>query len=134
MRRTLPFLLALLIAIPLCAQETTPPDYSRDGMLRVLHASGEPTPERNIEYEFGTINFAALGLRWRYAYLPLLAPLQGSRFNHVVTNEWPDPFVLTGTQIAQTAATWNDRRLWSAERKRAERLARRQAKVVVKAN
>src|SRR5215212_7181746 len=130
MRTISPLVLIALLAVPAFAQEK--PDYSKENLLRILSVDiGKPEHERNVTYEFGAINFTAFGQRFRYSYLPFLAPLQGSRFNHVTTSEWPDPFVLTNTQIAMRPGTYRERRARTAELRRIDRITRRKAKVVV---
>jgi hypothetical protein len=120
-------LFVLLLASPILAQETAPsaPDYSKDTLLR-LFAEGEERPERerNVKWSFGRVEFKALGMRWRIGYLPFLVPLPGS---YMDTTGWglPDPFLLTGTEIATTPRTFRDRRAMSAEMKRIDRLTKR---------
>lgn len=138
MRTTAPIVLAALLALPALArqqeeQSVAKPDYSKDTLIRIFSVDiGTPEREKRIEYEFGAISFKALGQRWRYSYLPFLAPLQGSRFNHVTQSSWPDPFTLTNTEIAQTPRTYRARRARTAELRRIERITRGKGTVVVK--
>lgn len=141
MRSTVLLIALLLIAPVVLAQENaTPgmnirvpsgdpddqpaPDFSRDNLMRLFATGEEPpeSPESRIQHELGAIAFRAGGMRWRIGYLPFLAPLPGS---YLTTNrEWPDPFLLTGTQYASPRRTWRDQRAMSAELKRIERRLR----------
>lgn len=130
MRTNLALVLLALLAIPAFAQEA--PNYSKDNLMRIFSVDIEkPKHEPRVTYEFGAINFTALGQRWRWSYLPFNAPLQGSRFNHVTQSSWPDPFTLTNTAIANRPGTYRERRARTAELRRIDRLTRRKAKVVV---
>lgn len=130
--RLLALLLASLLLAPIAnADEPTKPDYSREALLRIFSVNiPPPQRERAIEFGFGTIEFKALGTRWRFIYLPIFAPLSGSirRTNA----ELPNPFALTGTEIAYTPRTWRHDREMSRELRRIERMERERAKVRVK--
>ena len=127
MKASTTVLFVLLLTSPVLAQETPPsaPDYSKDTLLR-LFAEGEERPEReqNVKWSFGQVEFRAMGMRWRIGYLPFLVPLPGS---YMDTTGWdlPDPFLLTGTEIATTPRTFRDRRAMNAEMKRIDRLTKR---------
>jgi hypothetical protein len=106
-----------------------PPDYSREALLRFVSNIVEPPPppESRVQYHLGYVEFKALNMRWRIAYLPFLAPLAGSyrRTNSTI----PDAFSLTGTEITQTARTWRDQRTMTREMRRILRTERERAKV-----
>lgn len=106
-----------------------PPDYSREALLRIVGNIVEPPPrlESRVQFHAGYVEFKALNMRWRVAYLPFLAPLPGSyrRTNATI----PDGFSMTGTEIAQTPRTWRDHRAMSKEMQRIERTERERAKV-----
>ena len=119
-------ILAALCTVPAFAQEEPKPDYSRENLQRFVAAIPEPPkPERRIRFYWGAIEFGALGQKWRFA--PML-PLSGSGLR--TTQEWPDPFALTGTQIATPKRAWYTQRKVNAELKRIEKMER--AKISVK--
>jgi hypothetical protein len=106
-----------------------PPDYSREALLHIVSNIVEPPPppEARVQFHVGYVEFKALNMRWRIAYLPFLAPLPGSyrRTNATI----PDAFSLTGTEFAQTARTWRDQRSVSKEMRRIERTERERATI-----
>lgn len=107
------------------------PDFSKPTLMRVLAYDEAPDRLRRFHHTPGAIEFRALGMDWRLAYLPILMPLSGSRMG--VTNQWPDPFALAGTQIAPPPTrTWRERRAYNAELRRINRSDRKRGKVVVK--
>lgn len=124
-------LLAALAAGSAAAQDNTTtapqPDYSQPALQRfVASIPEEPKVDRNIHFVLGGVEFRALGTNWRLAYIPIFMPLSGSR-----PGEWPDPFELTGTQIATSPRAWRTQRRISAELRRIEKMER--AKIRVKA-
>lgn len=125
--------LALALAGPAAAQDepATNPDFTKPTLMRIF--STDETPplrEPRVKVRAGALEFRALGMDWRIAYLPILPPLAGSR--PTTSREWPDAFSLTGTEFASTPRTWRQRRALSGELRRIERLERKRAKVVVK--
>ena len=74
--------LLLLVAVPALAEDPPPPpDYSRDGIRRALTIQASdlpPMPEKRGHFHFGYFEFRALGMDWRFVYLPIAAPLPGS--------------------------------------------------------
>ena len=132
-------ILVLLAATTLSAQEQpqndlvtpTQPDYTKPGLQRfVLTTPPEPPRERNVRFHVGAIEFGAVGTRWRFNYLPIMAPLSGTRLG--VTREWPDPFSLTGTAIATPKRAWRTQRQVNAELRRIERSERARIRVDTK--
>lgn len=124
---------ALFAATTLAAQETaTKPDYSKPGLQRfVLSIPEAPPPrDRNVRFHVGAIEFGAIGTRWRFNYLPIMAPLSGTRM--AVTREWPDPFSLTGTAVATPKRAWRTQRQVNSELRRIERSERAKIRVDVK--
>ena len=134
MRQSAMALLLSLAAAAAMAQPSPPhqPDFSRPTLVRILSNAPEPPHEPNITYHVGSVEFRALTTRWRIAYLPIMAPLSGS-FNRGrgFGASLPDPFLLTGTEIPQTARTWRDMRTMSNELKRIEQSERARAKIRV---
>lgn len=87
------------------ADELPKPDYSREALLRLFAEwTFRREQPRTIEL-FGVTELRALGTRWRFIYMPFLAPYPGSirRANA----ELPNPFADTGTEIAHRKGTWN---------------------------
>ena len=128
---------ALLLASGLFAQEQpapaadpSKPDYSKPTLQRILLTTPEePVRERNVRFHVGAVEFGAVGTRWRFNYLPIMAPLSGTRL--AVSREWPDPFLLSGTPIATPKRAWRTQRQVDAELKRITSSER--AKIRVKA-
>ena len=113
-----------MVVAPARAQETKP-DYSRENLQRFVAAiPEEPERERNFRFYWGAIEFTALGQRWRFA--PML-PLSGSVMR--TTQEWPDPFSLTGTAIATPKRAWRTQRKVDAEIRRIEKMERAKIRV-----
>jgi hypothetical protein len=116
MRRLAPCCLLLLTALPLLADEPKP-DYSRETLLKMFapRPPDPPLPPGRVQWHVGYAEFRAWGMNWRVMYLPLLAPLPGSRPNDLAT--LPNPFALTGTPYASTMPPMFDNdRPWAVER------------------
>lgn len=128
-------LLAMLLGTAAAAQEQTPsrtttasaPDYSRESLMRIFVVDQQEEKRRSIEFHPGWIDFRLLGTRVRFS--PFFAPLSGSE--HLTNREWPDPFSLTGAEIAQTPATFRRTRETNAELRALERRVRATSKVKV---
>lgn len=134
MRSAILMTLALLVSANVLAQQQfreEPPDYSRDTLLRLFADNPErEDADSRFQHQFGAIEFRTKNIRWRVGYLPFFLPLHGSvPWDH--DQRWPDPFVLTGTEIAHTARTWRDRRAMTSEMRRIERKVRESAVVRV---
>ena len=135
-------ILVLAAATSLTAQESASaatsdaapkPDYSKPSLQRfVLSIPEPPKRDRNVRFHVGAIEFGAVGTRWRFNYLPIMAPLSGTRLG--VTREWPDPFSLTGTTIATPKRAWRTQRKIDAEMRRIEKTERAKVRVKVKAS
>lgn len=129
MRRLLLSLLAAaLMASVAYADDTPRPDYSRETLLKILRPLPDhpPVPGR-IQWHPGYFEFRSLGMNWRVIYLPLLAPLAGTRLAD--TARLPNPFELTGTPYASTLPPMFDQdRPWAVQRElnRIERLTKKQ--------
>ena len=131
-------ILALLVAGNATAQtqfrdEPPPgtPDFSKDTLLRLFAENPERDDiESRFEHRFGAISFRTGKLRWRVGYLPFLMPLHGSQpWDH--NQRWPDPFILTGTEIATTPRSFRERRSMNSELRRIDRKLRESAVVRV---
>ena len=134
MKASATILALLLVAGSAFAQEarrTDDPDYSRNRLMRLFVEANVGEDDRRIEYRRGSVRFRALGTTWRMAYVPLMA-LSGTGFGSTdVMQQWPDPFALTGTQIATSPRAWRTRRDLNAEMRRIERTERERARVEV---
>ena len=121
----------LLLAASAFAEEkpkNTTPDYSRDTLQKLFIEAGDIDDHRPaVRYHIGTVEFRALGTNWRFNYLPLMMPLSGTRAG--VTQEWPDPFALTGAQIATGPRAWRTRKTRNAEMRRIEKTERARLRV-----
>ena len=108
------------------------PDFSRDTLLRLFAENPDREEvEPSFRHELGMIEFKTRNIRWRVGYLPFFLPLHGSQpWDH--DQRWPDPFILTGTEIAHTSRTWRDRRALSSELRRIDRKVRESAVVRVR--
>ena len=107
------------------------PDFSRDTLLRLFAENPDrEEAEPRFRHEIGRIEFTTRNIRWRVGYLPFFLPLHGSQ-PWDQDQRWPDPFILTGTEIAHTARTWRDRRAMSSELRRIDRKVRESAVVRV---
>ncbi len=99
------------------AREPKVHDYSRPTLLRLLEDQRrEEQRLQRVRFVIGAVEFRALGTRWRFNYLPLMAPLSGTQVR--VSQQWPDPFLLTGTALATTPRNWRERREVEKELKR----------------
>ena len=120
-----------LFAAPgFAADNTTQPDYSRDGIQRVFAVDlyEPPKPEPFDWRRMFSLDWDTIGTHIHFR--PLLAPLQGS---YPTTHglEIPNAFALTGTPFAYTPRTWQDQRALSAERRKVEKIIRKHAHIVV---
>jgi hypothetical protein len=99
-----PLLLILLaLAMPLLADDTPKPDYSRDAMFRFSHEFVLHPHSAIGDFDLGNvgaINIYKYGVHGVFTYLPFLAPLLGTRLADVATV--PNAFALTHTPIARS--------------------------------
>ena len=95
MRRAVFALVLLTGAVPLTAAEAQKADYSRDTILRILHDRDQE--QAPFKIDIGMLQIHTRNARFRLAWLPFLAPLPYSYPR--TTQEVPNPFVLTGTDI-----------------------------------
>jgi hypothetical protein len=119
----------LLLTTAAFGQENGTPDYSREAIQKLMLEVDVREPEEPpVRFHVGAIEFRALGTKFRFNYLPIMMPLPGTRLG--VTQEWPDPFALTGTAIATPRRAWRTQRAVNAELRRIDRKVK--ASVVVK--
>ncbi len=117
--------LVLLLAGSAFAQEQ--PDYSRDRLLRLFAEAGDDDDRRGIRFDYGSVQFRALGTTWNFS--PIMLPFQSTRFG--TTREWPDAFALTNTPIATSPRAWRTQRAVNAELRRIDRVTKPKATVKV---
>jgi hypothetical protein len=138
MKATATILALLLVAGTAMAQgrttsrttDQTSPDYSRRTLMR-LFVEDSGTDGERIVYRPGVVNFVALGTSWQFDYLPqLFMPMSGTDTG--VTQTWPDPFALTGTQIATSPRAWRTTREVSRELQRINATDRARVRVNVR--
>jgi len=118
MNRTCMLLVSLALATPLFAADEPKPDYSLDAMIRFSHDFVE---HRSAIMDFdlgnvGAIDIYKYGIHTRLNYLPLLAPLAGTRLADVATV--PNAFALTNTPIARSMPYLPDDATLSTEARR----------------
>lgn len=125
MRTNAVLLAFLLVAGSAAAQESEPraADYSRDTLMRLFVAASPDEPA--VRYRDGGLEIRGFGATWRAQYL---APLSGS----TPGSGWPDPFSLTGTQIATSQRAWRTRREVSRELRRIELTERARVSVTTR--
>lgn len=130
MKKTTWIFALLLFSAPAFAQAPESADYSRDRLHQLFV---ERSDDSGIRYSPGAVTFRALGTSWRYNYVPIMLPLSGSGMGlGAVTQEWPDPFALTGTSIATSYRAWHTQRQKNRELMRIERLERSRFRIEVK--
>jgi len=126
MRASRTILMLLLLAGASAATAGDTPDYSPEGLLRLFNGeTPRPREERALQFSYGVVEYRAGGTLLRFS--PLLLPLSGSEFR--TTNVWPDPFALTGTQIATSKRAWRTQRKLNAELRRIKRTERAKLRV-----
>jgi|SRR5688572_12378708 len=100
--------LVLLLAASASAQQLPKPDYSKEAIQEFV-MSIEVEEESPVTYFPDSIRFNALGTSWSFKPYPnLVMPLSGTQLG--VTQQLPDPFSLTGTQIATSPRNWYTKR------------------------
>jgi len=93
-------LLLLALAAAAAAQEPTYTAEEKLKMFRTLNVDAHAKDSRRVEWHVGYVEFHVLGMDWRFFYLPILAPLPGSRLQDNATV--PNAFDLTRTPYAST--------------------------------
>lgn len=100
--------LILTLTAGASAQENPRPDYSKEAVQEFV-MSIDVEEESPVTYFPDSIRFNALGTSWSFKPYPnLVMPLAGTQMG--VTQQWPDPFSLSRTQIATTPRNWYTRR------------------------
>ena len=130
MRKTLAILALLLVTGVAAAQESPRSDYSKNRLLQLFAEAGtDEEDQRTFRIHDGALQFrggdTSVGLLFR----PLM-PLSGS--NLTTDRTWPDPFALTGTQIATGPGAWQTVRELDAELRRIEAMERARLRVTAR--
>ncbi|MGH9424615.1 MAG: hypothetical protein ACRD3J_31870 [Thermoanaerobaculia bacterium] len=102
-RAALLLLILVAVAMPLAADDPPKPDYSVDALFRFSHEYIVHPHSAIGNFELGNlgaVNVYKYGVHGKFNYLPLLAPLLGSRLADVATV--PNAFALTNTPIARS--------------------------------
>jgi len=93
-------LLLLALAVTAVAEEPTYSAEEKLKMFRTLNVDAHAKDNARVEWHVGYVAFHVLGMDWRLFYLPILAPLPGSRLQDNGTI--PNAFDLTRTPYAST--------------------------------
>jgi hypothetical protein len=128
MRASTTIAILLLLLVGFTAQAADAPDYSPQGLLRLF--SGEPprpSGDRALQFSYGVIDYRAFGGTTNFRFSPALLPLSGTEFR--TTQVVPNPFALTGTQIATSRRAWRTQRTLNAELRRINRTERAKLRV-----
>lgn len=104
MKRAL-FAILLLAAATARADDAPPPaDYSREKLM-VMFKDYVYRPDPFVEFhQFGAVVLHTSLGKVKIPYLPV-PPLQGSY--PTISQQWPDPFILTGTVLATPPHAWD---------------------------
>jgi hypothetical protein len=117
-------LLLFTLAATAVAQEQTYSAEEKLKMFRTLNAT-PASSSHSVEWGFGYVTIHAFGMDWRFVFLPIMAPLPGSRPQDAATI--PNAFDLTRTPYATTLPPMFDEpersRAVQRERARIERLS-----------
>jgi hypothetical protein len=101
--RTTALILILAACAPAAFADDAPRDFSHTALMKFARdfvAEQERDKKTFDFHDVGAVRIKvpSLGLRMLMSYLPLLAPLPGTRLKDVATV--PDPFLLTKTEYA----------------------------------
>lgn len=117
----------LLVTGAAAAQERPRPDYSKDNLNRLFAEAGsEEEDRRTFRIEDGAFQIRGGNTSVALLFRPVLA-FSGSTLT--TNREYPDPFSLTGTQIATGPGAWHTVRETSAELRRIEETERARLRV-----
>lgn len=132
MRASATILALLLVAGTAVAQDSPASrDYSKDTLQRLFANAAQQEGENPIRRTRGALDFNAFGTSWRVNYLPRLMMAMHGTMNGV-TNVVPDPFALTGTEIATSPRSWRTRREVNRELRRIEATERAKVRVTTR--
>ncbi|HYC61641.1 MAG TPA: hypothetical protein VEK79_18945 [Thermoanaerobaculia bacterium] len=132
MRASATILALLLVAGTAVAQDSpASSDYSKDTLQRLFANAAQQEGENPIRRTRGALDFNAFGTSWRLNYVPrIMMAMHGTLDG--VTNVVPDPFALTGTQIATSPRSWRTRREINRELRRIEATERAKIRVTTR--
>src|SRR5258705_11290649 len=92
--RTLGIAALFLVSSAAFAQESAPPQIPPRPVLQVVT---DDASTNRLDVEVGAVRLTTHSGRYTFAYLPVLAPLQGTAFRPSM--EMPNALALTGTSI-----------------------------------
>jgi hypothetical protein len=95
--------LLALISTTAYAQQSTPPLPAQTPPGPVLQIVPNDSSASHLDLELGSLRLTNHSGRYTFAYLPFLAPLQGTAFRSSI--EMPNALALTGTTIPQRPHT-----------------------------
>ena len=126
MRKTAVVLALLLVTGAAAAQERPRPDYSKNSLLRLFAEAGtEEEDARTFRIQDGAFQVRGYNTTVGLLFRPVMA-FAGST---LTTNRvYPDPFSLTGTDIATGPRAWRTVRAVNAELRRIDATERREHK------
>ena len=101
--KTIGIALFVLISTAAFAQQSTPPVPPQTPPGPVLQIVPDDSSASHLDLEVGALRLTNHSGRYTFAYLPLLAPLQGTAFRPSI--EMPNALALTGTTIPQRPRT-----------------------------
>ena len=122
----------LALAATALADDAPRADYSEPAMLSFTKEVLRQRAAERIDLDLGAIDIYHFGIRSRFYWLPLLAPLPGTKLNETAT--LPNPFALTQTTIARSMPYMSDDEMSSAvksEIRRVLRMEKKRAKIKV---
>jgi hypothetical protein len=128
MRKTAAILAFLLVAGVASAQERPRSDYSKNSLLRLFAEAGTDEEDaRAFRVGDGMLQYRGGNTSVGLLFRPVLA-FSGSTLT--TDRTYPDPFSLTGTQIATGPHAWHTVRETNAELRRIEETDRARIRVV----
>src|SRR5947199_8264457 len=125
-RTAFALILLAAFATPLLADDAPKPDFSQEALFRFAHEFVLHPQAKLGDFDLGNlgaVNVYKYGVNGKLLYLPLLAPLPGTRLADVATV--PNAFALTNTPIARSIPYLPDEVAGSAG-------VRKQLKIVLK--
>jgi len=127
MRKTVAILALLLVTGAAAAQERPRPDYSKNSLLRLFAEAGtEEEDRRTFRVHEGAFEVRGFNTTVGLLFRPVMA-FPGSTVT--TSREYPDPFSLTGTQIATGPRAWRTVREVNRELRRIEATERARVRV-----
>lgn len=99
MFKTLGITLLMMVGSAAYAQQNTTVTPAQTTVAPALQIVTDDSVPHRLDVEVGAVRLTTRSGRYTFAYLPLLAPLQGTGFRPSM--EMPNALALTGTSIPQ---------------------------------